>query len=136
MRARQLSAGRDDERGAALVEFAITGIFFLTLVLGVIEASRAIYHYNIVASIARDGTRFAAVRGSQSGRVASVDDVRAYVRGRSLGLNPTVNVSWTPNNNPGGTVQVQVQSTFTTIVPLPMVPNATLTSTARAIVLR
>jgi hypothetical protein len=124
------------DRGSALVEFAVTGLLFFALVFGIMEASRAIYHYNIIASVAREGTRFAAVRGSESGRPASVADIQDFVRGRALGINPTVIVNWSPANNPGGIIQVEVQHTFTTIMPLAGVPNMTMSSTARGIVVR
>lgn len=124
------------DRGATLVEFAITSIFFFIVTFAIIEGARAIYHYNIVASIARDGARWAAVRGASSGRVASVNDVRTYVQSRSLGLAPTVNVTWTPSNQPGGTIEVAVTHTFTTIVPLATFGNLNMGATARSLVLR
>jgi Flp pilus assembly protein TadG len=124
------------QRGSALVEFAITGLLFFALIFAIFEASRAIYHYNIIASVAREGTRFAAVRGSQSGRVASRADIQAFVRSRALGLDPTVNVNWSPTNDPGAIIEVRVRHTFTTIVPLAGVPNMNMSSTARSIMVR
>jgi TadE-like protein len=64
----QLTANRNNlskQRGASTLEFA----FVLTLILfplmfGVIDFSRALYAYHWVAYAAREGTRWASVRGS------------------------------------------------------------------------
>lgn len=48
------------ERGQALVEFAFAGSIFLTLFLAIIEFSRALFAYDMVAQAARVGTRFAS----------------------------------------------------------------------------
>lgn len=124
-----------DSRGSAVVEFAVCSALYFTLVFAIVEGSRAIYHYNIIASVAREGTRFAAVRGAGSGRVVSEADVRTYVQSRSLGLNPTVTVTWTPTSKAAGsTVQVTVTHTFTTLVHLSRVGTISMSSTARGIV--
>lgn len=125
-----------DARGTALVEFAVSSALYFMLVFGIVEGSRAIYHYNILASVARDGTRFAAVRGAGSGRVASESDVRSYVQSRALGVNPTVTVTWSPASKAAGsTVQVVVSHTFTTLVPLARVGNINMSATARGTVI-
>ena len=61
LRARGL---RRDERGAELIEFSLISILMLMLVFGIMEFGRAIWIYGTVAHVAREGARFAIVRGS------------------------------------------------------------------------
>jgi Flp pilus assembly protein TadG len=60
------------ERGATLVEFAIVSTVLLTLMFSVIDFSRAIYAYHFVSNAAREATRYASVRGYESGSNGSV----------------------------------------------------------------
>ena len=59
---------RRNERGVEVIEFALVSIFLFMLVFGIMEFGRAIWIYGTVAHVAREGTRFAIVRGSESGR--------------------------------------------------------------------
>lgn len=125
------------QSGAALVEFAMTGLFFFMITFSIMEGSRAIYYYNVLANLAREGTRFAAVRGSTSGRATNQTAVRTYVQSKSGGLNPTVTATWSPvSMAPGSTVTVQVQHTFTTIVTIVKIPVLNLRATAVGTVLQ
>ena len=127
-----------DARGAALVEFALASTLFFTITFGTIEFGRMILDYNIVSNAAREGVRYAAVRGSSSGHAASAGDVQTYVASRSVGLLSTSNVAvtWPTGNGPGHAVQVQVQYSFTPIVTLLPQTAINLSSTTRSIILR
>jgi Flp pilus assembly protein TadG len=71
-----------------MVEFAIVATVLLTLLLGIIEFSRALYMYHTVSNAARIGARWAMVRGSFSCSAlypvdhcnASPSAVQSYVR--------------------------------------------------------
>ena len=52
------------EAGSTLVEFAFVFMILVTMVLGIIEFSRALYAYHFVSGAARSATRWAAVNGS------------------------------------------------------------------------
>ena len=52
-----------EERGSALVEFAITIVMLMTLTVSVIGFALAMYSYHFVSSAAQQGVRFAVVRG-------------------------------------------------------------------------
>jgi Flp pilus assembly protein TadG len=52
-----------EERGSALVEFAITVTMLMSLTVGVIGFSLAMYSYHFVSSAAQQGVRFASLRG-------------------------------------------------------------------------
>ncbi|MGH9586703.1 MAG: TadE/TadG family type IV pilus assembly protein [Acidobacteriaceae bacterium] len=52
------------ETGASLVETAISISILLVLLIGIIEACLAVYTYHFIANAAREGTRYAIVRGN------------------------------------------------------------------------
>jgi Flp pilus assembly protein TadG len=55
---------RNSERGSALLEFGIVAIMLFAMIFGIIDFSRALCAYHFVASAARDGSRYASVRGA------------------------------------------------------------------------
>ena len=90
--------------GDAMVEFAITALVFLLLVFSILNFSMAAYAYNLVSYAAREGTRYASVRGSSATTPAGATDIEQFVKGESAGLNPSnliVTTVWNPDNNPG-----------------------------------
>jgi Flp pilus assembly protein TadG len=54
------------QRGQALVEFSLVAIVFFVIVLGMIDAARAVWNYNTLAEATREGTRYAIVHGSKA----------------------------------------------------------------------
>src|SRR5665647_1100642 len=98
-----------DERGAAMVEFAIVAaLIFIPLVFGIIEFGREIWSKNMVTAAAREGVRYGIVHGSSSGAVADSAAIADYVKGRTQ-LSPIiVRPSWTGNKDPGDIVTVTV----------------------------
>ena len=106
-------AGRslwNSDEGAGLVEFALAAVVFAFIVLGIIEFGLAAWQKNSVAADAREATRYAVVRGTSSGRVATPESVAKYVkRGTSLDTAAVrVYATWSPNKRPGSTVTVRV----------------------------
>jgi Flp pilus assembly protein TadG len=92
-----------DERGSTLVEIALTITVLLTLIFGVIEVGLMLYTYHFVSYAAREGTRYAIVRGStcsgfSSACPATASDIQNYVS--NLGfpgidiVSSDVSVSW------------------------------------------
>ena len=129
-----MSARRRNQRGSNLVETALCLTVFLMILFGIIDFSRAIFAYNFVSHAARQGARYAVVRGQSSGHAASAGDVQDYVRQQAVTLNSssvTVNTTWSPDNSAGSTVQVQVQYSFSPV--LPYIPGGpySLSSTSR-----
>jgi len=53
-----------NENGGTLVETALTLVLLFTFIIGIIEASLALYSYHFVSDAAREGTRYAIVRGA------------------------------------------------------------------------
>ena len=105
-----------DEQGNSLVEMAIGISLFLMLLIGIIEMSLALYTYNYVSDAAREGSRWAIVRGAECSTNtpgldhcnASLSDVRTYVQSLAYpGINSsnlTVTATWLqPSSPPGAT---------------------------------
>jgi Flp pilus assembly protein TadG len=125
------------QAGQSLTELSIALVLFLVMVFGVIDAARLIYAYNAVSVSAREGVRWAAVRGGASGRPVSEADVQAFVQSKTVGVPATVDVSWLPDNQPGSAVVVTVTDRFAPIAPFPLVPKTiNLTSTSRMVISR
>jgi Flp pilus assembly protein TadG len=102
------------EQAGTVVEFALVGGLILTpLLLGILEFGFAAWSKNSVTADAREGARYAIVRGSSSSSVATADSVRSYVRSRTAldTLGPDsirVYAVWPTNNSPGSMVHVSV----------------------------
>jgi Flp pilus assembly protein TadG len=98
-------------RGSTLVESAIVTTVFLTLLAGIIQFAFVGFAYSSVVFATHRATRYAALHGSTSGHTATADDVRANALSYITGLDTaalTVSTTWTPDKNPGSTVQVNV----------------------------
>ncbi len=125
------------QRGNAMIESALTAVLLFMLIFGIVGFGRAIWAYGWVSHAAREATRWAAVRGSESGRAAAASDVTNFVSQQLAGLtnnNNELNVAttWSPNNSPGSFVQVTVQYTCTQIVP--WVPQIVVSSSSQMMI--
>jgi Flp pilus assembly protein TadG len=139
--------GADPERGSTLVEFGLVLIMMFAILFGIIDFGRALYTYHFVTNAAREGTRYAIVRGANCNNTtgqlgvcpAYASDVTTYVQNLAVGIgidknslfvtptwsapsysasNCTVNQQTGLYDNPGCVVQVNVQYAFKFIFPL------------------
>jgi Flp pilus assembly protein TadG len=152
---------RRGECGSAAVEFALSAMLLLALMLGIINFGWAIFSYNFISNAAREGTRYAMVHGATcasdgSSCAASSSDIQNYVIGLAPGaINSSAltvtaycgpggssppsgdcgaSTAGTPNNNPGNVVYVQVKYTFTSFTSLvPVGPISMQTASERVI---
>src|SRR5687768_17014002 len=74
--------GLRNRRGAVVVEFALIATLLVSMIVGVVDFGRAVWVRVSVGHAAREGARWAIVRGSESGRVADTAAVGAYVRSK------------------------------------------------------
>jgi len=98
-----------------MVESALVTTVFLILLMGIADFGRMGFAYNSIAFAAHRAARWASTRGSSSGHAAALADVQAEAQANLTALDNTqltVGVTWTPNNNPGSTVQVQLTYNF------------------------
>jgi Flp pilus assembly protein TadG len=103
------------EAGAAMVETALCAAVIFSVLIGIFQVCLAMYTFTYVSDAAREGSRWAMVRGSQScgdssnnlpGCGAAPADVTAYVESLQYpamnASNLTVNVSWLTETTTGG----------------------------------
>jgi Flp pilus assembly protein TadG len=118
---------RHGERGSTLIEMAFAAASALMLILGIMELGRAYYTYGFVAQLARDGARWAMVRGSMSctnsgSKLNDCDatpaEIQSYVQSLSEGATVPADITVTTTypscgtNAPGCTVSVNVSYPF------------------------
>ncbi len=109
-----------NQRGSALVEGALTITVFMMVLFGILDLCRMVWWYNGMSNLAREGTRYAAVRGSTSLSPATASTVTAAVAAQAVGYTSsdlTVTTTWSPDNKPASVVNVQVSYPFTPLVP-------------------
>jgi Flp pilus assembly protein TadG len=134
---RRTCAGYRKRRGAAALECAIVFPITFFLTFGIIIGSLGVFRYQEVASLAREGARYACVHGTDyatdSGKpAATADDVYSNaIQPRMISLDPqkvNYTVTWAGNSKaPGSTVTVTVS--YTWVPELYLVGPYTLRST-------
>jgi len=135
------------DEGAAIVEMAVVSSLLFAMLFGILEFSMAFYTYNYVAEAAREGTRYAMVRGSSCTLLtncnATAAEIQTYVQGLKYpgmtAANTTVTTTWfsqsgTPATwtacgsvcNAPGVDSVQVKVTYTFNLGIPFAPKSKL----------
>lgn len=120
-----------------MLEFTLVSIVLIVLIFGIVEFGRAIWIYGTVAHAAREGTRYAMVRGSDSASPATAAEVEAHVRRIATGMGPSlaVTASWEdPSKDPGTIVEVEVRRPFQPLIPFVPMGNLMLKSTSRMVI--
>jgi TadE-like protein len=135
---------RRASRGQALVEFSLTVMIFLVLLMGIFDFGRAIFMYNGVAQAAREIARVTSVHpgsplGASTETLAVVSTQKNLIP--NLG-NPTYRCVKIDNTNlPVGTpckaqeysVKVTISAVYTPVTPvLSFLGNITLSSSSSA----
>lgn len=146
------------EEGDTIAEFALASTILIAIVFGIYETSSALYSYAYISDAAREGTRYAIVRGSactgfsecSSTPVGATSaQVEAYVK--SLGYpgiasnNLTVTSTWpttgsactpiaSPCNNPGNLVKVVVAYKFPLSIPFVPLTTINMSSTSEMVI--
>ena len=141
---------KSTQKGLAIVEAAIVLPLFLLLVLAIIDGGRMIYTYGVMSHAAREGVRYAVVRGVEAGQdarrtgdaPATDTQVETYVQNRAGPLSPIrAFTTWPlgsggqPDKKAGQVVEVRVEYDFNPVTPffLPLSPMV-LTSTSRTVI--
>ena len=133
MAKRVLERGR---AGQSLAELSIVLVLFVVVTFGIVDAGRLIFAYNALSLSAREGVRYAIVRGSASLQPATEGDIRTYVRRKTVGVPVDVAVRWPDGTaDPGKAVEVTVRSTFTPVTPFAPGP-INLASSSRMLISR
>ena len=137
------------DAGSALVEMALSCVILLSLFIGVFEVCLASYSSHFVAEAAREGARYAIVRGSVSctntpalsNCGAGPDVISNYVKGLQYpGIIPSsLLTTWSacgtaPCNVPGNMVNVQVNYAFGLYVPFVPSNSLNINSTSQMVI--
>ncbi len=154
---------RVQNRGSAIIEFALVLLVFLTMLIGIMGFGQALYAYHFVSSAAKTAARWAAVNGSTCGNdascngtggmnngPASASDVANYVAAMAppgITSDPTrltTTTTWPgggttcsgATNSPGCPVEVQVSYSFNFLFPMigASATAVTLSSTAQMVI--
>ncbi|ACJ27250.1 TadE-like protein [Shewanella piezotolerans WP3] len=134
------------QRGITAVEAAIVAPLFFLLLFVILDGARMIYAYGTVAHAAREGVRYAVVRGAEAGEdlrragdaPTTSTKVEAYVTLRARPLKGiSVTTTWEQNGNlldlsAGKVVKVLVEHDFSPVTPF--LPNLTLSSTSSTVI--
>jgi len=147
-----------EDAGSALVEFAVCATILFSLTFGILTSCLALYSYHFISHAAREGTRYAIVRGSNCSTngnfttdcpIATSAAVQTYVRSLTLPGVPasflTATTTWSVNgtswsstptnfNAPGDIVKVTVNYSLPVAVPFVSTRTLSMTSTAQMII--
>jgi Flp pilus assembly protein TadG len=150
-----------NEHGSAILETALSLMVFLSFLFGVMQAGLALYSYNYIAEAAREGARYAIVRGATWGTpcasytssdcTATPAHVQSYVQNLAFpGINPSYLTVSTPVytayasgsacpgsgpcNSAGNQVAITVTYNFPLNVPFIPLHTASMSSTAAMII--
>jgi Flp pilus assembly protein TadG len=152
-----------DERGAEMIEFAVVSVVLFTCLFGIMGCSLLFYAYHFTAYAAREATRYAMVRGSTWGSTictstttmncnATKANVTAFVQsivtpGISAGPQLSVGTTWPGtdsatctttkgNNSPGCLVLIQVNYSFSYLLPFMPTTALAMTSSSEVVILQ
>ena len=135
------------QHGVAAVESAIVAPLFILLLLVILDGSRMIYAYSAISHAAREGVRYAVVRGSEAGQdyrrindaPATASQIESHVLQRSQPLDSiTVTTTWSLDSqqqitkDPGQVVTVEVSHDFVSVTPF--LPSVTLSSISSTVI--
>lgn len=148
------------ESGGTLVETALSMTLLLSLIFGIIEVGLMLYSYHFISNAAREGTRYAIVRGSSwgttcgsyssSGCTATTTQIQQYIRSlgfpgidpAKLSVTPTSSLTvggsscspFTSCNAASNVVQVKVTYNFPFSVPFVSPRTLSMSSTSQMVI--
>ncbi|HEY9403293.1 MAG TPA: TadE/TadG family type IV pilus assembly protein [Pyrinomonadaceae bacterium] len=123
MRAKNM---KGDERGAALLEFAIGAMIFVTAMFGVLEIGRMLWVHNSLVDATRRAARYAVNQGMSTGAQTGAKNMAVYGNAAGAGqpLVPDlsasqVKITYQNFQLGGGTVTAEIENyDFNFVLPL------------------
>ncbi len=142
----QLLSGRlqrDGRRGATIVEFALSFVLFIVVLMGLMELGRGMWTYGMLAHAARAAGRYCMVRGTQNPAVTT--ELRDLVENNCRGLEASSIVLETKWKDPtdgtvradvsaverGDVIELKVKYPFQFVTGGLIVPNGTISMSAK-----
>ena len=86
-----------DQRGQAMVEFALTFLLVLTVLIGMIEFSSAIYTKTVLSDAVNEGMRYLIVNNTDQAGTTAV--IQNYAR-LSLHNTSAMTITYSPSTGP------------------------------------
>jgi len=99
-----LKAIRPGQGGQAIVEFALTAVLLMLLMVGLLELSIFIYTYSVLANAAKEGVRYAIVHGASNGTASGPSSGSASTPPCTASSTNVTNVVNQTNNCAGFTL--------------------------------
>ena len=124
-------------RGAAVTEIALLTPLIFMATLGAFEVGRGVWINHTLSHVAREAVRYAAVRSESSDDPATLSKVASRIKREAVGIDAgrlTIQTTWTPSNQPGGTVQVNLRYEFRPITPLVPIESIMLTANSQRVI--
>lgn len=123
---------REDQRGQAAIEFALTIGFLVILLVSMLEMTIFLYNYAVLTDAAKEGVRYAIVHGASRTPASSTQDVINTVKAFAAASlhstsGMTVNVNYATDDNPGSEVDVNVSYNYQPLF-LTTWPNITISA--------
>jgi Flp pilus assembly protein TadG len=138
---------------------ALGSIILLTMIIGAFEVCLALYTYNFISEAAREGARYAIVRGSGCTSLTNCNatsaQIQTYLQGLAYGgsassKNMTVTTTWlsvsatvpatwtscgaTQCDAPGNAVQVKVTYALPLMLPFRATSTWNMSSTSQMVI--
>ncbi|WP_454441720.1 TadE/TadG family type IV pilus assembly protein [Vibrio bathopelagicus] len=131
---------KSKNRGLAIIEFTLVSVLFILIIFTIIEGGRFVYSNSVVTHYAKEGARYASVRGSQaaidslrsSDAPATQTSIGSYLTQKSPLGGLTTTVNWSPDNSVGSEVSVTVSYEFESI--LTLFNDVTISNSATSII--
>ena len=126
MKAMRAKNRKSDERGTALLEFAIGATIFVSAMFGVLEVGRMLWVHNSLVDATRRAARYAVNQGTSTGAQTEAANMAVYGNAAGTGqpLVPDLAVSQVKITHQnfqlgGGTVTVEIENyDFKFVLPL------------------
>jgi Flp pilus assembly protein TadG len=132
-------AGEQTQKGATVVEFAVLLPVLMAMLLGTCVFGVGTYYKSVVTYAAREGVRWASVRGSSNkNQVATPETVKTIVESHAPGLRPlTVTTTWVPDTKaPGSKVHIDASYNYRLNLPFVSARTYVLSTSAEMVVVR
>ncbi len=107
---------RHDERGAAVVEFALVAPLLLTMVLGIAEFGRAYHVQGDLSQAAREGVRIMALQNNQAAAIAATKAAAPTLNLTNISVSPASCIA--SGTTPAATATVTVTYSLSFITKL------------------
>jgi Flp pilus assembly protein TadG len=112
--------------GSSAIQFAFVAPLLIVMTLGIVDMGRLGLTASSMRNAAIEAARFASLRGASSPTPATETSIVAVVKDQAVGIPSdelSITVTWTPNNNPGSEVKVEVAYPLTlfisSLIPVP-----------------